>query len=146
MDIAGGITLGLGRDMGYEAAYGKYVKGNQDPRPLPVDGFKNELTNNGQGADVYKHIYGIAGAVLIGDYYVGAPGLPGRAGLTGWQTVFAQVQDDRLAAAGGRLESETELRDDFAGVEVGKAMLNANKERTRPEYLQRRLFDSLCSN
>jgi YD repeat-containing protein len=146
IDLGGAATVGLGRDMGREAAYGKYTRGNQDSRPFPIDGFKTNLIDNGQGADVYKHIYGIAGGVLIGDFYVIAKDWPWprRGSLTGWQNVIAQVQDDLNAAQGGRKESETELRDDFAGIEVGRSMVRANKDRTRPEVLQRTLFDILC--
>ena len=89
--------------MGREAAYGKYTAGNLDPNPLPVDGFKRDLINNGQGADVYKHIYGIAGAVLIGEFPIISKywpfSAPSRARMTGYEVVKAQIEDDRRAAA-----------------------------------------------
>ena len=149
IDLGGApATVGLGRDMGMEAAYGKYTKGNLDPNPLPVDGFKRNLIDNAQGADVYKHIYGIAGAVLIGESYVISKywpfSVPGRARMTGSEVAKAQIADDRTAAAGGRTESETELRDDEAGLDVGFAMLKAAKEPTSPKVLGRTLFDILC--
>jgi hypothetical protein len=132
--------------MANEAVNGRYRLGHHDPRPLPVDGFKTELTNNGQGADVYKHIYGVAGAVLIGDSYAGFKGATGRMGLTGYQNIQAQLKEDMDQAAHGRKESETELRDDYAAIAVGGAMLKANKDRSSPEALRGALFDILCSH
>lgn len=78
-----------------------YVKGK-----TPINGFKEELTNNGQGADVHHHILMAAGLNLTNNFI-------------GWGVFKATDQDQ---ARKGRKESETEVRDDDAGYAVGSKM------------------------
>jgi hypothetical protein len=142
----GGLLLSVTSQMRYVRNRSPGCTSTRSNGGLPVDGFKTELTNNGQGADVYKHIYGVAGAVLIGDSHAIASGVPGRGGLTGYQNIQRQLSEDMDQAAHGGKESETEVRDDYAGIAVGGAMLKANKERSRPEALRNTLLDILCSH
>ena len=83
-----------------------YIKGPDFP-----EGFKPELIDNGQSGDVYHHIEFIAGQYFLGN--------------TGQGAIHAFIAKDRQQAQQGRLESVTELRDDEAGKQVGKAMLEA---------------------
>ena len=107
--------------------------------------FQEGLVTNGQGADVYKHIYEVAGGVLIGDRYVGFPGLPGRAGMTGTEAVTAQINQDRAEASDGRLEAYSELADDYAATQVGLHMLDRINGQTSNLQLSYALFSILCS-
>lgn len=74
-------------------------------------GFKKELIDNGQGNDVYRHIMWVASTYLDGS--------------NARRMVFTNY--DRQQKLRGRKESETELRDDQAGIEVGKLMSQAVK-------------------
>jgi hypothetical protein len=138
-------SIGVGRNMAWDAVNGRFRMGHNDPK-LGVSGFQEGLIANGQGADVYKHIYGVGGGTLIGDRYVGAPGLPGRAGLTGTEAVTAQFNEDHSAALGGRLESWAELADDYAGKQVGLYMLDRINGKINESQLHDALFHILCSH
>jgi hypothetical protein len=78
----------------------------------PITGSRGELTDNNQDADVYHHILFVAGNSLLGE--------PGAAA----NAAFIAV-DAKQAYIEGRKESETELRDDRAGLKVGGAMMSA---------------------
>lgn len=78
----------------------------------PIDGFKQALTDNGQLADAYRHIIFGAGNALHGTAGGDASNLGAK--LSDYYGIYVQ----------GRAESETELRDDAAGIEVGGLMLN----------------------
>jgi len=106
----------------------RYIKGQ-----TPIDGFKADLTNNGQGADVYRHILFTAGNVLRGLWW-GASA----------NAVF--IAYDWQQAQRGRKESETELRDDYAGLDVGNAMLRTAKAGGSGDYgaLTSELTTILC--
>jgi RHS repeat-associated protein len=134
-----------GRYMAWDAVNGRFRHGH-DNRNLGTTGFQAGLTANGQGADVYKHIYGVAGGILIGDRTVGIiPGLPGRAGMTGNENVNAQINEDRASASNGRLESYAELADDYAGEAVGRDMLDRVNGQMSNLQLSDALFHQLCS-
>lgn len=135
----------IGRYMAWAAVNGRFRKGHDDAS-LGTSGFQAGLVANGQGADVYKHIYGVAGGTLIGDRTAGViPGLPGRAGMTGNENVTAQINDDQAAASNGRLESYAELADDYAGMQVGSYMLDRIAGKIDNLQLSDALFHILCS-
>gem|GEM_PF-3963885 len=102
----------------------KYIKGP----PLP-QGFRQELIDNGQGGDVYHHIEFVAG-----NFFLGA---------AGQAAIAAFIEVDRRQAQSGRKESETELRDDEAGKQVGRAMLQAFYN-GKSDKLRTRLRGILC--
>lgn len=105
-----------------------YVKG-----PGAPVGFKLDLVNNGQLGDVYHHIEFVAGATFLGS--------------RGRSIVELFIAKDIEQAFNGRIESETELRDDEAGQQVGRAMVNAFDQR-EPNYnvLRGGLRGILCND
>ncbi len=98
----------------------------------PIDGFSDELVDNGQDADVYHHILFVAGNVLDGQYGAAA------------NKAFIFV--DWQQAVRGRKESETELRDDYAGQRVGDAMLKTGRAGRSGNYakLAQNIAHILC--
>lgn len=98
----------------------------------PISGFRENLTNNNQLADVYHHILFVAGNVMLGE--------PGQAA----NAAFIAV-DAYQAYIRGRKESETELRDDRAGQRVGNAMLKA-AHNGRFDALRNQLMGILCNH
>jgi hypothetical protein len=85
--------------------YGNYF----DKKRYPIDGFKPALTANNQLADVYRHIL-----------FAGGDSLHGTAGGDLENLVFRLY--DWQQSVRGRSESDTELADDYAGMEVGDLM------------------------
>ncbi len=72
-----------------------------------VSGFRDDLVDNGQGSQVIRHILGQAGGEIMG----------------GLGKIVADNQAaENIEQAKTRKESETEVRDDIAGVSVGKAI------------------------
>ena len=57
---------GLGQGMGARAK-NEFSKNSKE---MATSGFRDYLISGGQRGDVYKHIWGVAGAVLIGDHFV----------------------------------------------------------------------------
>ncbi len=104
-----------------------YVKGQ-----TPIDGFQTQLTNNTQGADVYHHILFTAGGELDTNW--------------GAQTNGAFLLFDQQQAYRGRKESETEVRDDYAGIAVGRKMLIMGRLGRQADFaaLTKQIADILC--
>jgi RHS repeat-associated protein len=104
-----------------------YVKGQ-----TPIDGFQPQLIDNGQGADVYHHILFTAGGEL--DTNLGP------------QTNGAFLAYDMYQASRGRRESETEVRDDYAGIAVGRKMLIMGRLGRQADFadLAKQIADILC--
>jgi RHS repeat-associated protein len=98
----------------------------------PIDGFQTQLTNNGQDADVYHHILFTAGGELDTNW--------------GAQTNGAFLLFDQQQAFRGRKESETEVRDDYAGIAVGRKMLIMGRLGRRADFaeLTKQIADILC--
>lgn len=135
-----------GRAMAY-LAVNTFGKGHDDPS-LSVDGFKNDLITNGQGGDAYKHIYGHAGAMLIGN---------NRArviGKTGYQ-----YTDENMALDidqrdhpekypnhhGGAAEGAIEVNDDVAGRKIAGLMSQRIHGSISQDDLRKQIFDALCA-
>jgi hypothetical protein len=99
----------------------------------PIDGFQPGLIGNGQGAEVYHHILFTAGGEL--DTYWGS------------QTNGAFLLFDQQQASRGRKESETEVRDDYAGIAVGRAMLETGRLGRQGDFafLTKRITNILCN-
>jgi hypothetical protein len=79
----------------------------------PVDGFRPALVANGQNGEVYRHLLGHGGAMLLGPL--------------GWLASEHEVRKDRRQSRGGDAEegpeeASTELVDDAAGRRVGFLM------------------------
>jgi hypothetical protein len=79
----------------------------------PVDGFRPALVANGQNGEVYRHLLGHGGAMLLGPL--------------GWLMSAKEVAKDRRQATvgddeEGPAEASTELVDDAAGRAVGVLM------------------------
>jgi|GEM_PF-2486401 len=106
-----------------------YKKGS-----YPIDGFKDDLVNNGQDADVYHHILFTAGNSLHG-----TP-------AADLENVAFRLQDWKQANWDKRAESETELRDDDAGMAVGEKMLQTALAGKSGDYwaLKAQIKDILC--
>jgi hypothetical protein len=104
-----------------------YVKGQ-----TPIDGFQSQFTDNGQGADVYHHILFMAGGELDTNW--------------GPQTNGAFLDYDKYQAFRGRKESETEVRDDYAGIAVGQKMLIMGRLGRQADFadLTKQIADILC--
>lgn len=98
----------------------------------PVDGFQPQLTDNGQDADVYHHIIFMVGGELDTNW--------------GHQTNGAFLLADQTQAYRGRKESETEVRDDYVGSEVGQRMLATGRAGKHGDFaaLTRKITDILC--
>jgi len=96
-----------------------------------VAGFKPELVDNGQDADVYHHILGFTGTTLAS-----MPEVAAGAWLRDWE----QAHIER------RMESITELRDDRAGLAVGDAMARTTRAGKKGNYadLAKQIMDILC--
>lgn len=82
-------------------------------RERPVDGFRAALVANGQRGEVYRHLLGHGGAMLLGPL--------------GWLVSEREVNKDRRQhragdAEEGVEEAGTELVDDAAGRRVGLLM------------------------
>jgi hypothetical protein len=101
-----------------------------------ADGFRNELTKGNQGAGVYGHIFGIAGAKLFG--------------LSGGIVVAGQMAKDLYdyyrAAPQDRDTNRAELSGNAAGAQVGKHMWNFMSGATPrdPQRLKNSLMKELC--
>lgn len=103
-----------------------------EKRQTPIDGFQDQFTDNTQGADVYHHILFTAGGELDTNW--------------GPQTNGAFLATDKLQASRGRKESETEVRDDYAGIAVGRAMLITGRLGRQGDFafLTKQIADILC--
>jgi RHS repeat-associated protein len=98
----------------------------------PTDGFNPNLTANNQRGQVYRHVNFQAGSELLG--------APGR--MAG----DMQNSDNRRQANQGRAESQTELADDAAGRDAGRALKDAFHGRISREELRIRLMKILCDD
>jgi len=96
----------------------------------PIGGFKQELVSNNQRGDVYRHILFFAGSQLRGAFE--------------WN--YAARAYDWGQAFLGRAESETELRDDRAGIAVGTAMRQIARAGGSGDYQQlfRDIANTIC--
>jgi hypothetical protein len=120
---------------------------------MPVSGFLDSLVGGGQGGDVYKHIWGVAGAVLIGNHFV-AGGIaitpqPGaRPARTGWGLVSSQldVDKDGLNDPNHHDEALTEVADDEAAIKIGKLMGQSIDGTVGRAELRSRIFNILCDH
>lgn len=87
---------------------------NGSARGRPVDGFRADLVANGQDGEVYRHILGHGGSMLLGSL--------------GWWLSEREGRKDRKqqSAAGSGddagAQATAELAGDHAGREVGRAM------------------------
>ena len=102
--------------------YMPYLKGN------PSNSFQDQLTEHGQGGDVYRHILFVAGTVLAGER----------------RARERFIAYDKKQADGGRKESIAELADDYAGIKVGELMDRAWNGKLDPDGLQSALQRELC--
>lgn len=152
--------LGTGRSMALRAKnyYGrsKDAKGNDR---FGIAGFKTELTENTQGADLYKHIMGQAGAILIGDnwlnplshltsepyIYQAQPGA--KPAATGTELARANLARDRQQINDPRhgLEAIVEVRNDIVGEEIGNMILGTVNNNDSIHALRQKIFDKLCN-
>jgi RHS repeat-associated protein len=151
-----GIAM-QGRTMAYAAknSYGK-SKDDKGNNLFPIDGFKDALVSNGQGADVYKHILGAAGAIMIGDSYLvpvfGSARVPqqgAQPATTGNELYASNLAFDMQQSVDVNhpehmREAMTEVADDIAAGMVGTMMLDTANGKMTPEELQKKLFDLLC--
>ena len=151
-----------GRLMGAAAKYyyGKSKAGGEDMgRDLfPTDGFKDEFINGGQGADVYKHMMGQAGAIMIGDEFVVPafhtaiqPQGGARLGRTGNEVAKANLDADIEQTRDTNnpqhaREAVTEVHDDYAGQEIGNLMRDAMNGKMSMDNLRQQIFNKICSH
>jgi RHS repeat-associated protein len=101
-------------------------------KTLPIDGFKPELVSNNQRGDVYRHILFFAGGELRG--------------AVEWNYAAMFYDWYQKTIPPRRNESETELRDDFAGIAVGTAMRLTARAGGNGDYQQlfRDIAHTLC--
>jgi YD repeat-containing protein len=145
MQAAAGRVMGL-------LAKNKFSQGHADPN-LGVTGFQQYLIAGGQGADVYKHIYGVAGAVLIGTHYVAGgfsitPQPGARSARTGWNLAQAQLDADKAQQndPAHRAEAAAEVADDYAAIDTGKWMGQAINGDLTSDQLRQNIFNRLCDH
>ncbi|MGE0104348.1 MAG: hypothetical protein AB7H86_19455 [Blastocatellales bacterium] len=119
-------------------------------------GFKEDLTGKpsdlwGQWGDVYQHVLGFASAYLVGNR-----GIPGRKG-TGWDNIVNQLKDDihqyndPVGTGHNQVEALQEIRDDIAGIHVGRSISDYLNLRSPAKtgigalaHLRQSMFDLLC--
>ena len=133
-------------------AKNNFSQGHADPN-LGVTGFQQYLIAGGQGADVYKHIYGVAGAVLIGTHYVAGgfsitPQPGARSARTGWNLAQAQLDADKAQQndPAHRAEAAAEVADDYAAIDTGKWMGQAINGDLTSDQLRQNIFNRLCDH
>jgi hypothetical protein len=136
-----------GRAMAY-LGVNTFGKGHDDPS-LTIDGFKDDLIRDGQGGDVYKHIYAHAGAILIGTSGAKLPifGKPGY-----------QYSDENLALdidqrdhpekypGHSAAEAATEVRDDYAARDIGALMGQRMHGNISRDDLRQQVFNILSDH
>jgi YD repeat-containing protein len=134
-----------------QLAINTYGKGHDDPN-LKTDGFKDALVKDGQGGDVYKHIYGHAGMTLLGNRYLFL-GFSVRGGKTGDEIREAQLAQDidqrdhpNKYPGHSALEAATEVRDDIAARAVGEFMRDRFSSKINNTELRQNIFDTLCDH
>jgi len=143
--------VNVGRGMGV-GAKNRFGGGHDDPDlKNKTDGFHQYLISGGQGADVYKHIFGIAGGVLIGNRYIGMTVTPqpgARPADIGWEVVYSQLDADKAQLNDPRHkdEAEAEVNDDYAGIDVGKWMGQAIDGTMTQNELREKIFNRLCDH
>ena len=93
----------------------KKIRKRVNGRRLPTSGFKKSLFKDGQGGQIYRHLYFHLACYLMGPL--------------GWLTSWFIGLTDIKQAASGRKESETEIRDNIAGRECGKILTLFMKDR-----------------
>jgi hypothetical protein len=145
------LKANLGRFMGYDAK-NKFGKGHSDPS-LGISGFQDYLIAGGQGADVYKHIYGVAGAVLIGNNAVAfgvkiTPQPGARPEKRGWGLVYSQLDADQAQMNDPKHHNEAvaEVADDYAGIDIGKWMGQSMDGTLSQDELRKNIFNRLCDH
>ena len=102
---------------------------------------------------VYKHVYGVAGAVLIGNR-LAAGGLaitpqPGaQPATTGWGLVYSQWNIDKAQMSDPTHHNEAvaEVADDYAGIDIGKWMGQAIDGTLSQDELRNNIFNRLCDH
>jgi hypothetical protein len=147
--VRSAAKVNMGRTMGY-AAKNRFGGGHGDPN-LKVGGFQQYLIAGGQGADVYKHVYGVAGAVLIGNRFV-AGGMavtpqPGALpATTGWGVAYSQLNADKaqMNVPNHHNEAVAEVADDYAGIDIGKWMGQSIDGTLSQDELRKKVFNRLC--
>jgi hypothetical protein len=137
----------IGRSMAY-LAVNTFGKGHDDPK-LTTDGFKNDLVKDGQGGDVYKHIYGHAGAMLIGNSGARLP-IFGKSGYQYTDENLALDIDQRdhpeKYPGHSAAEAATEVRDDYAARDIGRLMGQRMHGNISRDDLRQRIFSILCEH
>lgn len=86
----------------------QHIKKRIKSRHLPTTGFRQDLVQNGQEGQMYRHLYFHLACYLMGPL--------------GWLFSWFIGLTDIKQAASGRKESETEVRDNIAGRECGRIL------------------------
>lgn len=124
-----------------------FGKGHGDPS-LTVDGFKQELAGDPQGGDVYKHIYGHAGAILIGSSGAKLP-LFGKSGqqYSDENMALDIDQRDHPEKYPGHTAAEgvIEVNDDIAARSIGALMGQRIHGSISQDDLRKQIFNALCA-
>jgi hypothetical protein len=139
--------------------YGK-SKDEKGNNRFGIEGFKKELVEPRQGADVYKHVLGQAGAIMIGDAY-----LDPRSNFTNEPYVYPPQPGANLAATGSQLavfnlewdkrqtkdpehgqEAMVEVLDDYAGQDIGNMVLDAIRGNRSIQSVRQDIFRRLCDH
>jgi YD repeat-containing protein len=127
-------------------------------KTLNVSGFKPELIGTRQLGNVYQHVLGHIGAILIGDNYVLGQGFVGfngvndvPTGITGNQLSARQFQQDFKDAndIAGHPDGEgaNEINDDFAGINIGFILRNSDPaDRGIRDEIRPGISKLLCDN
>jgi hypothetical protein len=155
--IADRAAMRIGQKMAMKArtGYSYGFRGGRNNNSLGTTGFRADLIRHGQGADVYLHLYGMAGAVLIGEFKVGTiiDGLPvprfggdrnRELNMTGYEVAQAQLDLDIAERDGGKLEAIAEVNDDVAAIDVASNMREFLKGRIDKSTLRDLIFKQLC--
>lgn len=98
-------------------------------RQLDVTGFRTELIENDQSGQAIRHLRLHAALILLGPL--------------GWLPSWALHMIDWLQSRKGRAESLTEMRDNRAGQELGKLMIQAFKGRLTKEQLRGEMMQQI---
>ncbi len=96
---------------------------------LPTVGFREGLSKNGQGGEMYRHLYFHLACYLLGPL--------------GWLLSWLAGLTDLKQAATGRAESETEVRDNLAGRECGRVLTSFMKGHLDEDSARRKLREIL---
>ena len=109
---------------------------NGDAMGYGTSAFRDDLVNNNQGGGVYQHLFGFIGLTMSGGPIANALALN-------------QLRIDLKDARGERPdhtaeEGQTELRDDIAGINAGRAINDFLAGNVDAQQLGKNLRDLLC--